>query len=51
MVMLLLMCHRQDLSGTLQVKVSCTSQQVIDWMVIKLAPFPIVGHLLLKSAV
>lgn len=35
---------------SVQDTLTSSSQQVIDWMVIKLVPFPTVGHLLLKSA-
>lgn len=43
--------HTHDLCGALvQDTLTCSSRQVIDWMVIKLVPFPTVGHLLLKSA-
>ncbi len=45
------LCHTQDLCGVLvQDTLTCSSQQVIDWMVIKLVQFPTEGHLLLKSA-
>lgn len=45
------LCHTQDLSGALvQDTLTCSSQQVIDWMIIKLVQFPTEGHLLLKAA-
>lgn len=45
------LCHTQNLWGALvQDTLTCRSQQVIDRMLIKLVPFPTVGHLLLKSA-
>lgn len=45
------LCNTQDLCGALvQDTLTCSSQQVIDWMVIKLVPFPTVGHILLKPA-
>lgn len=45
------LCHTQGLCGALvQDTLTCSSQQVIDWMVIKLVPFPTVGHVLLKPA-
>lgn len=46
--MLLLMGCVKHKSSVVQDTITC-SQQVIDWMVIKLVPFSTVGHLLLKS--
>lgn len=38
-----------DLCGAhVQDTLTCSSQQGIDWMLIKLVPFPTVGHLLFK---
>lgn len=44
------LCQTQELCGALVQDTITCSQQVIDWMVIKLVPFSTVGYLLLKSA-